>query len=158
MPDRIPDQDHILRHVNALHHDNGTVQGDAFSWKPKRPGDGCSVNWIERAQGNDRTEQIEDIRRVKRRQWKASHRLAVLNTGEIRRTLATKLAELGLAGEPDVIHDPMEADQVHPLPDDTHALIMAIPHEDSPAAMAVRASLASIVIEATPATPDQQRA
>lgn len=158
MPDPIPDPDHVLRHVNALHHDNGTVHGDAFSWKPKRPGDGCSVNWIERAQGDDRAAQIEDIRRVKRREWKASHRLAILNVGEVRQTLAAKLAELGLVGDPDVFHDPLESTDTHPLPDDTHALILGIPHEDSPAGMAVRASLATIVIEALPACANRHRA
>lgn len=154
MPDLIPDPDHVLRHVNALHHDNGSVQGDAFSWKPKRPGDDCSVNWLERAHGDNRAAQIEDIRRVKRRQWKASHRLAILNVGEVRQTLGAKLVELGLGGDPDVIHDPMEASDAHPLADETHWLIMGIPHDDSPTALAVRASLATIVIETLPAPSD----
>jgi hypothetical protein len=77
-----------------------------------------------------------------------------LNVGNVRQTLSAKLAELGLAGEATVVHDPIDADERYSLADDTHALIMGIPVGDCPAAMAARARLAEIVLEALPAPPD----
>lgn len=154
MPDLIPDTDHVLRHVNALCHDNGEIQGQAFAWQPKQLGDGCSVNWVERANGADRPAQIAHIRGLKRRQWKESHRLAILNSGAVRRILSGKLAELGLAADRDVIHDRLPSEDRYPLADDTHALITGIPHDDSPEALAVRASLVGSIVEVLAAPPD----
>ena len=152
MPEPIPDDDHILRHVKATAFDDNKVLGAAFEWTPKRRGDGASVNWVERAQGDSRYAKIDDIRQRRRLIWKKTHRLAVLHVAGVRSTLVTQLAALGLEMHPDVVHDPLLAEGDYPE-DPTHALITGIPHGDTPEAEAIRDCLVDAELETVPALP-----
>ena len=153
MPDLIPDADHILRHVKATAFDDGKVLGAAFEWMPKRPNDGASVNWIERAEGDGREAKIDYIRHRRRLTWKKSHRLAILKAGQVRSTLQLHLSALGIDMHPDIVTDPLNAEGDKPA-DPTHALIEGIPHGDTPEAEAIRDCLAAAVLETVAALAD----
>lgn len=152
MCEDIPSTDHILRHVKATAFDDGRVLGAAFEWTPKRDNDGASVNWMEIADGGNVDEKVEDIRLRRRLTWKRSHRLALLNVGTVRSSLAALIRASGLNLSPDVVWDPLEANAQYPL-DLTHSLIVGIPFDDSPEAEAVRDLLAAAVVRVMPALP-----
>ena len=152
MLEEIPDVDHIVRHVKPTAFDEGRVLGAAFGWLPKQQGDGLSVNWVERAEGDTEHDKIEFIRSRRRLVWKKSHRLAILNVGRVRAEAGKKMEALGLNQTAVVVHDPLDATDKWPA-DPTHALIAGIPNNDSPEAEAVYDCIAACVERHVSAMP-----
>ena len=153
MPDQhVPPNHHIVRHAKSRLYDRatGVAEGAAFLLRPPTPEraaeEGLSTNWREFFPGTVE-EQIEQIRRLRRLQWKPSEHLLELNVQQVLDTLS----ELGL--EPSVVVAPVREENGYPA-DDSHSEILGLPlAEDPDAARKAGDRLALVVTAAYPAMP-----
>jgi hypothetical protein len=84
--DPLPAEHHVERHCrkNDLIWVNGEAMGvteSAFELKPNET-DGLSTNWLEYF-GGDRQRNLSGVRSVTKLTTKNSHRIAVINVGEV---------------------------------------------------------------------------
>lgn len=119
-PDFIPDENHILRYVKPSAIDDGVIGGEAFLGR--YAGDDPSVNWLEQFPG-DLNNQISEIRKKARIEYKATGRLARLNVGKTRSHV---LKETNNEHNLTVIKDPLEAENNFEE-DLSHALMKGVP-------------------------------
>jgi hypothetical protein len=131
----LPTQHHVARHCNPsdlLINGAGEpfgIKASAFAPDP----DGVSVNWLEFF-GGTREHNISGVRSVIKRQCRRSHRLAILNVGEIHAIQNAAGASLTVVEDPD--------DRLPPDTNAAHALIKDTIVLQDPA---VQAALAFLV-------------
>jgi hypothetical protein len=149
--DRLPDGDHVLRHVKPTWFDPGKhkVSADAFIWEPD-PNDerdlGVSVGWMEYQQGKSADEQVSEVRRTCGRVFKRNDRFAQLRCGLSR-------SELQATMPVDFVHDPMQPAYL------CHSAITGLPKVADHFARTAATLMAATVVEIhwairRPAAPD----
>ena len=150
--DPVPDEDHILRYVGGKHVDrdeegNPVVTGGGFIARP-RDDNKPSYNWLEYLDGTleERAQQVRDAARIK---YGAKAMLAKLNVGRVSQHIHDNTDDDRAVT---VIHDPLEAENVHP-PDPSHALMTNVPDENDPEGERVGDLIAQCVCGTFPARP-----
>lgn len=150
--DPVPDQDHILRYIGGTHVDKDdagqpVITGGAFIAKPKD--DNCpSYNWLEAIAGT-LEEQVQQVRDAARMKYGGTARLARLNVGQVKQFIRDETE----GHEVTVIHDPLMADDNHPKPDPSHALMTNVPDENDPQGELIGDLIRLCVIDTFPARP-----
>ena len=107
MTDKILDSHHVTRHCTPSRLDGELPKENAFEVDLE---DGCiSVHWLEKVHPGDCDIALDGVRKVLREQRtvKPSHRLVVVNVGDVR----SVLAELGVC--PCVSYRPTRDDRLH---------------------------------------------
>jgi hypothetical protein len=133
--DQLPAEHYVARHCRNkdLILTNGQPTGvseSAFEPKPDES-DGLSANWLEFF-GNDRQHNVAGVRSVTKLSVRRSHRIAILNVGQISAT--------GGSANLRVIEDPIDD-----LAPDTNAAHVLIKETDALKDRAVRDVLAFLV-------------
>ena len=119
----IPDGDYVVRYVGQMGLRNGKVDGSQFC---RRPGeDGLSVNWLECFAQLDKSEQIDEIRRVIHRQLGRNAVFAELIVGDIRQFLRDELPGVSVVQKPAPANDRFSYD------DPSHSEITGLPPADA---------------------------
>lgn len=148
---RIPDGDHVVRHVRGGLIENGEIGRRAFFDVRDVPPDPCpSVNWLECFRG-DMDQQVESVRRCIHRDLGASSKLAVLPVSDVRRAGQVKTDDKQKDCDVHVVHDPLEADDRFPWPDPSHCQIHGLPNNDGKRLMEISRFLLGNMIKAYPA-------
>ena len=91
MGDALPDTDHMVRYIKGTHIDDGEVNGADFCLREDE--EGVSGSCLE-AFPTDKEGQLAEVRRLRRREWKRTGRLAELNVGTTRDFLREELPRL----------------------------------------------------------------
>lgn len=137
----LPDTDHVIRYIKPTAIDSGVVDGEGFELKHGHKG--VSVNWLEKFEG-DKHDQIAEVRRRKRLDWKLSGRLAELNIGKTRRHLLDEEADISF------VEDPLDKDGEFDA-DPSHCLICGIPHDPPERKQALQDMIAETIVALHPA-------
>lgn len=144
--DDLPERDHVVRYVRpGLVLDDGTVDGKAFQLRRRE--NGLSVHWLERWGGDDRTNQLAEVRRVSRLNRRPNGKFAELPVGESKDYV---LAQSRICVR--FAHDPLPSSRDWP-DDPSHSQIVNVPTAGAFEATRVGELLAECVVVMHPATP-----
>ena len=129
----IPDADSVVRYIGGSKIEDGVVLGEAFRLPSERPERDClSVNWLDYFHGLSKDEQLSEVRRRARLNFRPNGRLAELNVGATRAYLRRELNALRF------VKTPRDADP-------SHGDIMGLPAAESPLASLVGDLIAECV-------------
>jgi hypothetical protein len=147
--DKLPGNHHVLRFIGRkfIEPDGEvmTIQGGAFLSRP-RDDNMTSYNWLEYFDG-DAEYQVEKVREHKRLRHHKNDMFAKLNVGAVLSKLRSDLPPEDGFPNFDFLHDPLESDDKHPLPDESHSLMINVPEEEQPLAQAVGDLIAECILE-----------
>ena len=108
----LPDDAHIVRYISPSRVDeNGVVNGKAFRLRPNEKG--LSINWLDHFTDLDKSEQINEVRRLFRLKLRSNGRFAELNVGAAKQAVWAELPDLRFVHYPLPAVDEYEADPSH---------------------------------------------
>ncbi len=141
---KLPDEDHVVRYAGFTDfwdREQGKVNCSAFMLRPNRP-PGHSVNWLEHFEDLDKTQQLDEVRRLIRLCMGATGGLVELNVGK---TKSFVLDEHDYLIQ--FLHTPLCATEKYEA-DPSHSDIMGLPkvHEEDLAEL-IGDAIAKCVIE-----------
>jgi len=149
----IPDAHNVVRYIKPTAiEQNGSISGAEFCLSPGRPDEvGVSVNWLECFLGG-KEEQLAEVRRLRRTEWRRNGCLAELNVGTTLQHVAAELAGLEeLAGLAIAFESvPLEAEEDHDA-DPSHAEIRGLLREPPEWATLVGDTIAECITHKYPA-------
>ena len=143
--DRIELTDHanVVRYVKpTMILDDGSVDGSEFRL---RLGEiGISVNWIECFVNMEKTQQLNEVRRLSRITMRKSGRLAELNVGATKQYVRDQIEALRFINAPLPAEEDYEADP-------SHSEIVGLPSPESLQAAIVGDMIAEYIVDTHPA-------
>ena len=141
----LPPDDHIVRYVKpSMIRKDGTPDGADFRLRACRSDEsGLSVNWLE-VLGLGKGHQLARVRQLCRLERKPAARFAELNVGATIRSVSQESMTLR------IVHEPLEADEVHEA-DPSHAEITGLPPGESDLAIYVGDLISQCVVAMHPA-------
>lgn len=115
----LPDDAHVVRYISPSRVDeNGILNGKAFRLRPNE--NGLSINWPGYFADLDKSEQINEVRRLSRLRLRRNGRFAELNVGVAKQAVRAELPNLRF------IHDPLPAVDEYDA-DPSHSQIAELP-------------------------------
>lgn len=115
----LPDDAQVVRYLSPSYvEDDGCVDGAAFQLRPNE--NGLSINWIGYFADLDKSEQINEVRRLSRLRLRRNGRFAELNVGAAKQSVRAVLPDLRF------VHDPLPADDGYEA-DPSHSQIAELP-------------------------------
>ena len=110
--DDLPDDAHVVRYVSPSYmRDDGHVNGAAFQLRSNE--ERLSVNWLDFFSSLDKTEQINEVRRLSRLKLSRNGRFAELNIDVAKQAVQAVLPNLRFVHDPLPDDDEYEADPSH---------------------------------------------
>lgn len=108
----LPDYAQVVRYVSPSYvRDDGRVNGAAFQLRPNEKW--LSVNWPGYFADLDKSEQINEVRRLSRLHLRKNGRFAELNVGTAKQAVRAELPDLRFVQDPLPAVDEYEADPSH---------------------------------------------